>query len=74
MELHQQIYIDKSQNKVNEEIDEERKAEIADKARVLIRLAQKTRNADKMVIIDKLMQSEPFNKYPDLKQILMEEE
>ena len=71
---YQQIYIDKSQNKVNEEIDEERKAEIADKARVLIRLAQKTGNADKMVIIDKLMQSEPFNKYPDLKQILMEEE
>ena len=71
---YQQIYIDKSQNKVNEEIDEERKAEIADKARVLIRLAQKTGNADKMVIIDKLMQSEPFNKYPELKQILMEEE
>lgn len=71
---YQQIYIDKSQNKVNEEIDEERKAEIADKAQVLIRLAQKMGNSDKMVIVDKLMQSEPFNKYPELKQILMEEE
>ena len=71
---YQQIYIDKSQNKVNEEIDEERKAEIADKARVLIRSAHKRRNADKVAIIDKLMQSEPFNKFPELKQMLMEED
>lgn len=71
---YQQIYIDKSQNKVNEEIDEERKAEIADKARVLIRSAHKRGNADKVAIIDKLMQSEPFNKFPELKQMLMEED
>lgn len=71
---YQQIYIDKSQNKVNEEISEERKAEIADKARILVRLAQRTGDSDKTTIIDKLMQSEPFNKYPQLKQILMEEE
>ena len=54
--------------------DEEDSTSNPDNLFIQIRLAQKTGNADKMVIIDKLMQSEPFNKYPDLKQILMEEE
>lgn len=71
---YQQIYIDKSQNKVNEEIDDERKAEIADKARTLLRIAQRRGNTDKSAIVNNLMQSEPFNKYPELKHILMEEE
>lgn len=70
---YQQIYIDKSQNKVKEEIDEERKAEIADKARMLISLAMKIGNESKDLVIERIMQSEPFNKYPELKDILMEE-
>ena len=70
---YQQIYIDKSQNKVSEDIDDERKAEIADKARMLILLAEKTGNNSRSEIVDRLMIAEPFNKYPELKQILMEE-
>ena len=70
---YQQIYIDKSQNKVSESIDDERKAEIADKARMLILLAEKTGNNSRSEIVDRLMIAEPFNKYPELKQILMEE-
>lgn len=70
---YQQIYIDKSQNKVSEDIDDERKAEIADKARMLILLAEKTGNNSRSEIVDRLMLAEPFNKYPELKQILMEE-
>ena len=70
---YQQIYIDKSQNKVSEDIDDERKAEIADKARMLILLAEKTGNNSRSEIVNRLMLAEPFNKYPELKQILMEE-
>lgn len=70
---YQQIYIDKSQNKVSEDIDDERKAEIADKARMLILLAEKTGNNSRSEIVDRLMLAEPFNKYPELKQILLEE-
>ena len=70
---YQQIYIDKSQNKVSEDIDDERKAEIADKARMLILLAEKIGNNSRSEIVDRLMLAEPFNKYPELKQILMEE-
>ncbi|MCD8372943.1 MAG: ATP-binding protein [Clostridia bacterium] len=70
---YQQIYIDKSQNKVNEDIDDERKAEIADKARVLIAIALKTTGDNKEDIIDRLLLSEPFNKYPELKEILLGE-
>ena len=69
---YQQIYIDKSQNKVSEDIDDERKAEIADKARMLILLAEKTGNNSRSEIVNRLMLAEPFNKYPELKQILME--
>ena len=70
---YQQIYIDKSQNKISEDIDDERKAEIANKARMLILLAEKTGNNSRSEIVDRLMIAEPFNKYPELKQILMEE-
>ena len=70
---YQQIYIDKSQNKVSEDIDDERKAEIADKARMLILMAEKSGNNSRSEIVDRLMLAEPFNKYPELKQILMEE-
>lgn len=69
---YQQIYIDKSQNKVNEDIDDERKSEIADKAKILVSLAIKTSKDDKKTIVERLMQSEPFNKYPELQQILLE--
>ena len=70
---YQQIYIDKSQNRVDEEFDDERKAEIADKARILIKITQNATGEDRDKIIDRIMLSEPFSKYPELKQILSEE-
>lgn len=70
---YQQIYIDKSQNRVSEDISDERKTEIADKARMLVLLAQTTGKESKQDIIEKLMQAEPFNKIPELRKMLMEE-
>ena len=40
---------------------------------MLILLAEKTGNNSRSEIVDRLMLAEPFNKYPELKQILMEE-
>lgn len=71
---YQQIYIDKSQNKISDEIDDERIADIESKGRVLIALALKMGATDKKAAIDKLFLSEPFSKYPALKEKLMEEQ
>lgn len=70
---YQQIYIDKSQNKIDDTIDDERIAEIESKARILISIATEMGNNDKKSIISNLFNSEPFNKYPALKEKLLEE-
>jgi hypothetical protein len=70
---YQQIYIDKSQNKINEDIDDERKAEIADKARMLLDLMVKVSGESKEDAINRIVKSEPFNKYQGLKELLMED-
>ena len=70
---YQQIYIDKSQNKVDEQISEEQKAEIADKARILIAMAKDMGGDSFVNIIDRLWNSEPFNKVPELKKMMMGE-
>lgn len=70
---YQQIYIDKSQNKVDEQISEEQKAEIADKARILIAMAKDMGGDSFSSIIDRLWSSEPFNKVPELKNVMLEE-
>ena len=69
----QQIYVDMAKNNVDDSIDEERIAEIADKARILISLTQKVSGVTREQAIDRIMQSEPFSKYPDLRNKLMEE-
>ena len=69
----QQIYVDMAKNNVDDSIDEERIAEIADKARILISLTQKVSGDTREQAIDRIMQSEPFSKYPDLRNKLMEE-
>lgn len=66
----QQIYIDKSQNKVDEEIDEERMAEIKAKAEMLVRMATELGGASREEAIAELLKAEPFNHYPDLKNML----
>ena len=66
----QQIYIDKSQNKVDEEIDEERIAEIKAKAEMLVRMATEFGGTSREDAIAELLKAEPFNHYPDLKNML----
>ena len=70
---YQQIYIDKSQNKVDEQITDEQKAEIADKARILIAMAKEMGGDRFSNIIERLWNSEPFNKVPELKNMMLEE-
>ena len=70
---YQQIYIDKSQNKIDDTVDEERIAEIEAKARMLVNMALSMGSNTKSVVINNLFNSEPFNNYPQLKDKLMEE-
>ncbi len=69
---YQQIYIDKSQNRIDDYIDDERIAEVEAKARVLIKLALDMGGNDRTQIVTNLFLSEPFNKYPALKEKLLE--
>ena len=70
---YQQIYIDKSQNKIDDTVDENRLAEIESMARVLINMSLDMGTLDRNTIINNLFLSEPFNKVPDLKEKLLEE-
>lgn len=71
---YQQIYIDKSQNKIDDTISDERIAEIESKARILILMAANIGNNDRKSIVENLFKSEPFNKYPELKNKLLEDQ
>ena len=70
---YQQIYIDKSQNRIADTVDTERIAEIEAKARILISMAAAMGDSDKASIIERLFNSEPFNNFPELKVKLLEE-
>ena len=70
---YQQIYIDKSQNRIDDAINDERVAEIEAKARILIKLAMDMGTNDRKTIVGKIFQSEPFNKYPSLMPKLLED-
>lgn len=70
---YQQIYIDKSQNKIDDTVDDERIAEIETKARMLVTMALSMGENSKEVIVSNLFASEPFNNYPQLKEKLLEE-
>ena len=69
---YQQIYIDKSQNRIDDTISDERIAEIEAKAKILIKLAMDMGNTNRPMIVENMFQSEPFNKYPSLKEKLLE--
>lgn len=70
---YQQIYIDKSQNKVFDEIDQDRLDDIEAKANMLINMSMKLSNQSKEEIIEKLFASEPFSEYMQIKDKLMGE-
>lgn len=69
----QQIYIDKSQNKIDEDLNDEYVAEIKSKAQMLITMSQATGQSDMKSVIEMLFSSEPFCKCEALKQELLEE-
>ena len=69
---YHQIYIDKSQNRVDDTVDDERVAEIESKARILIKMSMDMGAADRNAVIGRLLQSEPFCKYPELEEKLKE--
>lgn len=69
---YQQIYIDKSQNRVDDTVDDERVAEIESKARILIKMSMDIGATDRNAVIGRLFQSEPFCKYPELAEKLRE--
>ncbi len=70
---YQQIYIDKSQNRVYEEPDADRIADVEDKGRIMIDLAMDMGAIDRVTVIENLFKSEPFIKFPALKKKLLEE-
>ena len=69
----QQIYIDKSQDKVEDTVSEERLAEIKSKAQMIVKLALDMGDTDIDTAIRGLMKSEPFIRYPELEATLREE-
>lgn len=71
---YQQIYIDKSQNKVFDEINQDRLDDIEAKANILVAMALKTGNQTREEIIEKIFQSEPFIKYIKIKDKMLGEE
>lgn len=68
---YQQIYIDKSQNKVFDEIDDERLADIEAKANMLLKISLQIGSQTQEEAVEKLFTSEPFVKYPQLKEKLL---
>lgn len=69
---YQQIYIDKSQNIIDEAVSDERIADIEAKAEMMIQLAMSAGAADRSSVIDRLFCSEPFCNFTQLKDKLKE--
>ena len=70
---YQQIYIDKSQNIIDETVSDERVADIESKAEMMIRLAMSAGATDRNGVIDRLFCSEPFCNFSQLKDKLKED-
>ena len=68
---YQQIYIDKAQNRIDDMVSDERFAELEAKAEMMISIAMNMGDTDRKSAIDRLFLSEPFSKYPDLKEKMM---
>ena len=69
----QQIYIDKSQNVIDEDITDERKADVEAKAEVMIKFAMSAGADDVNGVIERLFLSEPFSNFPELKAKIKEQ-
>ena len=70
---YQQIYIDKSQNKIDEEDTTEREADVYSKAKMMLKLANEMGGRSMADLIQDLFMSEPFVNYPSVKEKIVEE-
>lgn len=71
---YQQIYIDKSQNRVLDDVDEDRLAKIELKAEILINTAESLGQRNIAAFIEELFESEPFVDFKELKLKLLAKE
>ena len=69
---YQQIYIDKSQNVIDDDVSDERKADVEAKAEIMIKLGLNAGAIDAGAMIERLFLSEPFSNFPELRQKLKE--
>ena len=69
----QQIYIDKSQNQVDESSDVCDLTDLENKARILIKTIMQLDNCSKQESIDKVFSNEPFCNYPEIKERLVKD-
>ena len=69
---YQQIYIDKSQNVIDDDVSDERKADVEAKAEIMIKLGLNAGATDAGAMIERLFLSEPFSNFPELRQKLKE--
>ena len=69
---YQQIYIDKSQNVIDDDVSDERKADVEAKAEIMIKLGLNAGATDAWAMIERLFLSEPFSNFPELRQKLKE--
>ena len=68
---YQQIYIDTSQNSLDEEEDDERLKDIENKALIVLRnILLLSPTEDARSVIDELFNAEPFCKYLEIKEIV----
>ena len=70
---YQQIYIDKSQNKIESDTDEERLQDIESKARMLMNMSIALGNCEGNAVLDRIFSAEPFVHYPAILKKLQEE-
>ena len=70
---YQQIYIDKSQNSLDDTIDSSREDDVAAEAALLLPTVMSFTGADRVSAIEMLFASEPYCNYPAIKQKMIAE-
>lgn len=70
---YQQIYIDKSQNSLDDTVDSTRTDDVAAEAEMLLPTVMSLCGADRATAIEMLFSSEPYCNYPAIKQKLISE-
>lgn len=71
---YQQIYIDKSQNSLDDTVDSSREDDVAAEAALLLPTVMSFAGVDKAAAIEMLFASEPYCNYPVIKKRMLAEE